>query len=113
MRLAIHLLEGFPVNHYQLAGRDVTTGWNPATNDVNGLNAFQMRPVEVAAQAGDVQEFLAIVNDPSFDPNGARPFYFAEVGLGCGGMDSDKRYAQLLPELAAYRERFFKPVALR
>lgn len=97
-------------NQYQLAGRDVTTGWNAATNDINGLNAFQMRPVEVAAQAGDVKEFRAIVNDPSFDPSGARPFYFAEVGLGCGGTDSDKRYEQLLPELAAYRERFLKPV---
>lgn len=94
------------MNRYQLADRGQTTGWHEADNDVNGLNEFRMRPVEVAAQAGNVEEFRAIMNHPSFEPTGARPFYFAEVGLGSGGTDADKRYRQLRPQLDAYRERF-------
>jgi len=94
------------VNLYQLADRGQTTGWNEATNDVNGVNDFRMRPIEVAAQAGNVEEFRAIMNHPAFDPAGARPFFFAEVGLGSGGVDADKRYRQLRPQLDAFRSRF-------
>lgn len=94
------------MNSYQLADRDQTTGWDAAANDVNGINTFRMRPIEVAAQAGDVVEFNAIMNHPSFNPADARPFYFAEVGLGSGGFDAEKRHATLRPQLAMYRERF-------
>ncbi|WP_321817868.1 MULTISPECIES: hypothetical protein [unclassified Paraburkholderia] len=94
------------MNTYQLADRDQTTGWDAANNDVNGVNTFRMRPIEVAAQAGDVAEFESIMNDPAFNPQGARPFFFAEVLRGSGGYDADKRYAGLRPQLAIYRERF-------
>ena len=94
------------MNSYQLADRDQTTGWDAAANDVNGVNAFRMRPIEVAAQAGDAVEFHSIMNHPSFDPVGARPFFFADVGRGSGGFDAEKRFASLRTELAIYRERF-------
>lgn len=97
------------MNRNQLADRGETSGWNEANNDINGLNDFRMRPIEVAAQAGNVDEFRAIMNHPSFDPTGARPFYFAEVGLGSGGTDADKRYRQLRPVLDVYRARFVSP----
>lgn len=43
------------MNTYQLAGHRKTTGWISHENDVNGVNLYGMRPVEVAAQAGDVK----------------------------------------------------------
>jgi hypothetical protein len=94
------------MNSYELAWRDQTTGWDAEKNDVNGVNAYGMRPIEVAAQAGDVAEFRAIVNDPKFDPSGARPCFFADVGRNFGAYDAEKRYAALVPELDAYRNRF-------
>ena len=96
------------MNTYQLADRAKTTGWDEARNDVNGLNDFRMRPIEVAAQAANVDEFRAIMNHPSFDPNGARPFYFAEVGRGSGDFDAENRYRDLRPLLDDFRERFVK-----
>lgn len=67
------------MNTYQLAGHRETTGWIPKENDVNGVNAFGMRPVEVAAQAGDLKEFREIISHPDFDPRGARVRYFANL----------------------------------
>jgi hypothetical protein len=64
-----------------------------------------MRPVEVAAQAGNLEEFVAIVSDPAFDPTGARPHYFAEVGRLSDGY-GDATFARLKLALAAYKARF-------
>jgi hypothetical protein len=94
------------MNPYALDFLFRTTKWDATKNDVNGLNEFKMRPIEVAAKAGDIDEFRAIVNDPSFNPAGARPFFFADVGRNFGGLNAEKRYAALLPELADYRKRF-------
>ncbi|MGF6440533.1 hypothetical protein [Paraburkholderia youngii] len=95
------------MNTYQLAARGETTVWNPATNDVNGVNAFGMRPIEVAAQAGNVGEFVSIMNNPGFNPVGARPAFFVEVGLGSGGFESEtQRVKALRLQLAEYRSRF-------
>lgn len=55
-------------NSYQLHSAGQTTGWNPLQNDVNGKNTFNMTPAQVAVQAGDVDEFRQIVNDPHFQP---------------------------------------------
>jgi len=94
------------MNTYQLSTRGRTTGWNPACNDVNTRNAFQMLPIEVAAQAGDVDEFRAIMNDPAFDPIGARPRFFAEVGRNDPDDEANVRYQRLAPLLDEYRRRF-------
>jgi hypothetical protein len=94
------------MNSYELVWRDRTTGWDATKNDINGLNAYNMRPIEVAAQAGDIEEFRAIVNDPAFNAAGARPFFFADVGRKFGGFNAEQRYAALVPELAAFRKRF-------
>ena len=67
------------MNTYQLAGHREKTGWILKENDVNGVNAFGMRPVEVAAQAGDLKEFREIISHPDFDPRGARVRYFANL----------------------------------
>ncbi|WP_248324032.1 MULTISPECIES: hypothetical protein [unclassified Caballeronia] len=68
------------MNHYQLIAHGQTSGWNPSANEVNGKNFYGMLPVEVAAQAGDVDEFEAIVSHPEFNASGARPHRFAAVG---------------------------------
>ena len=95
------------MNTYQLAAHGATTVWNAANNDVNGLNAFGMRPIEVAAQAGNVGEFMSIMNDPSFNPAGTRPAFFAEVGLGsCGFVAETLRFKALRPHLDEFRRRY-------
>ncbi|MGF6637157.1 hypothetical protein [Paraburkholderia tuberum] len=93
------------MNGYELITHGRTSGWNPETDAVNAVNFYGMRPVEVAAQAGDVREFAAIVAHPDFDPTGARPHYFADVGRLSDG-DGDARFARLRPELDAYKSRF-------
>jgi hypothetical protein len=89
------------INTYEVAFRDQTTGWNVASNDINGVNQYKMRPIEVAAQAGDVAEFCAIMKHPSFNASGARPRYFAEIGRVSRGERRDERYLALVPHLKA------------
>lgn len=55
------------MNTYELAASLQTTGWN-SQQDVNGKNSYGMTPAQVAAQAGDVEEFRAITTDAKFDP---------------------------------------------
>ncbi len=93
------------MNGYELVTHGRTSGWKPEIDAVNAVNFYGMRPVEVAAQAGDVREFTAIVAHPDFDPIGARPLFFAEVGRLSDGY-GDARFARLRPELDAYRSRF-------
>ncbi|NUY06215.1 hypothetical protein [Paraburkholderia youngii] len=93
------------MNSYELITHDRTSGWNPQSDAVNAVNLYGMRPAEVAAQAGDVREFAAIVAHPDFDPSGARPLFFAEVGRLSDGY-GDARFARLRPELDAYKARF-------
>jgi hypothetical protein len=59
------------MNVYQLVAHGQTNRWNPACNGVNTRNGCQMLPIEVAAQAGDIAEFRAIMDNPAFDPIGA------------------------------------------
>ncbi|MGU7775660.1 hypothetical protein ACV229_36595 [Burkholderia sp. MR1-5-21] len=94
------------MNTYQLVAHGQTNGWNATCNDVNIRNEFRMLPIEVAAQAGDVEEFRAIMNHPTFDPIGARPRYFAEVGRNGTDYDAEARYRLLTPLLDEYRRRF-------
>jgi len=94
------------MNNYELAGHGSTTGWNSRTNDVNGENFYKMRPIEVAAQAGNLAEFRAIMLDTAFVPTGARVQHFANIGRITGGIQAEERYARLLPDLALYKERF-------
>lgn len=94
------------MNLYQLVAHGQTNGWNPACNEVNIRNSFQMLPIEVAAQAGDVAEFRAIMDNPAFDPIGARPRFFAEVGRRGTDYDAEARYLRLAPLLEEYRRRF-------
>jgi hypothetical protein len=97
----------FPkMNGYELAGHGSTTGWNSKTNEVNGENFYKMKPIEVAAQAGDAVEFRAIMLDIAFEPTGARVHHFAHIGRLTGGIYAEERYARLLPELALYEQRF-------
>ncbi|WP_321935585.1 hypothetical protein [Paraburkholderia sp. J8-2] len=94
-------------NLYSLTGHRTTSGWNPNENDVNGVNSFEMRPVEVAAQAGNVEEFLAIVSDPTFEFRGTRIRYFASILRNYRGGDTDDKaaYARLLPHIVALENR--------
>lgn len=86
------------MNTYELAGHRKTTGWIPKENDVNGVNSYGMRPVEVAAQAGDLKEFREIISHPDFDPRGARVRYFANVLRDYRHESEDvAAYNQLLP----------------
>jgi hypothetical protein len=55
------------MNTYELAAKLQTTGWN-SQQDVNGRNFYGMTPAQVAAQAGNVEEFRAITSDATFDP---------------------------------------------
>jgi hypothetical protein len=56
------------MNHnYQLATSLKTTGWNPSF-DVNAKNDYGMTPTEVALQAGNLSEFVAITSHPEFQP---------------------------------------------
>jgi len=90
------------INTYELAHRDQTSGWDLARNDINGVNLYKMRPIEVAAQAGDVAEFCAIMKHPSFVASGARPHFFADVGRAHRGEHRDERYLALLPHLKSF-----------
>jgi hypothetical protein len=93
------------MNTYQLAGHRKTTGWIPQENDVNGVNSYGMRPVEVAAQAGDLKEFREIIAHPDFDPKGARVRYFANVLRDYRGEREDVlAYYQLLPLVATVEQ---------
>lgn len=56
------------LNTYQLSHACETTGWDSSRNDVNGTNFFNMTPAQVAIQAGNVDEFRAIVSHPQFEP---------------------------------------------
>jgi len=94
------------MNQYELAGHGSTTGWNAKTNDVNGMNFYKMRPIEVAAQARNCAEFRAIMLDPAFESTGARVHHFADLGRLTGGIHAEERYARLVPELALYEQRF-------
>ncbi|WP_321816984.1 MULTISPECIES: hypothetical protein [unclassified Paraburkholderia] len=93
-------------NVYQLVDHLKTSGWNPSENDVNGVNSFGMRPVDVAAQAGNVDEFLAIVSHPRFEIRGTRIRYFASMLRDYRG-DADDRaaYARLLPHIVTLENR--------
>ncbi|MBN3776597.1 hypothetical protein G3O06_03330 [Burkholderia sp. Ac-20345] len=92
------------MNTYQLIAHGQTSGWDAARNDVNTRNEYQMLPIEVAAQAGNVDEFRDIMNAPEFDPIGARPRFFAEVGRR--SYDEEARYTALQSALDEYRVRF-------
>ena len=93
------------MNTYELIANGQTSGWNPATNAVNAKNFYGMRPVEVAAQAGNIGEFVAIVEHPEFDPTGTRPFFFAEVGRLSDGY-GDARFARFKAAISGYTARF-------
>lgn len=89
------------VNSYQMAWRGETTGWTPEANDVNGVNLYGMRPLDVAAQAGNSSEFEAILRHPDFDPTiNTRARYFAQVGRDMGDDGATQRYKNLQPLLA-------------
>lgn len=93
------------MNTYQLADHRKTTGWIPQVNDVNGVNFYGMRPVEVAAQAGDLKEFREIIAHPDFDPKGVRVRYFANVLRDYRGEHEDVvAYNQLLPFIEAVEQ---------
>lgn len=95
------------MNTYELIARGQTSGWNPAANSINAENVFGMRPVEVAAQAGNIDEFIAIVEHPEFDPTGTRPLFFAEVGrVSEGDNAGDARFARFKAAISGYTERF-------
>jgi hypothetical protein len=74
--------------------------------DVNAKNPYGMLPIEVAAQAGDVAEFRAIVDHPDFDPSQGRPHFFAKVGRDRDGYSNPERFAALDRELEAFDARF-------
>ncbi|WP_277184385.1 hypothetical protein [Caballeronia sp. BR00000012568055] len=59
----------------------------------------------MAAQAGNVDEFSAIVSHPAFNPVGARPHFFAEVGRLSDGV-GDANFAHMKLLLEACRVRF-------
>lgn len=100
------------MNTYELAGHRKTTGWIPKENDVNGVNFYGMRPVEVAAQAGDLKEFREIISHPDFDPRGARVRYFANVLRDYRYEPEDvAAFNQLLPLVATVEQMAVVKVA--
>ena len=100
------------LNPYCLADHRKTNGWSPSENDVNGVNSFGMKPVEVAAQAGNVEEFVAIVSDPKFDACGTRIRYFASILRDYrGDVDDRAAYDALLPHIVALESRQHAVVA--
>jgi len=107
---SILFLDNFPeafTNTYELIARGQTSGWNPAAYSVNAENGYGMRPVEIAAQAGNIDEFVAIVEHPEFDPTGTRPLFFAEVGrVSEGDGDGDARFARFKAAISGYTARF-------
>lgn len=54
------------MNTYQLTSQTTTSGWHSFL-DVNAQNEFNMTPAQVAVQAGNLEEFIAITTDPAFD----------------------------------------------
>jgi hypothetical protein len=74
-----------------------------------------MRPIEVAAQAANVEEFNAIRNHPDFDPAGAGPHFFANVGRTTrdGYANADAQYARIAEALRSYNAQFPYDEALK
>lgn len=59
-------------NTYQLLSKTQTNGWVAENNDINGLNEFNMSPIQVATQAGNLKEMVQILETPGFDPKSAK-----------------------------------------
>lgn len=57
-------MEG-PVLEYRLASLNSTTGWSALMNP-NVRDRLSMLPAEVAIQAGNLAEFIAIASHPKF-----------------------------------------------
>jgi hypothetical protein len=93
-------------NEYQLSSSCETTGWDPSIDDVNGLNAYKMRPIEVAAQAGNDVEFRAIMTHPDFDPKGCGPRFFLAVGSRYWEYFDPQRLVRMGEALKDYAQRF-------
>ena len=96
------------MREYALLDKDATTGWDATAFPVNARNSFGMRPIEVAAQAANVEEFNAIRSHPEFDPAGAGPHFFANVGRTTrdGYANADAQYARIAAALRSYNEQF-------
>jgi len=86
-------------NPYRNDGPGITTGWDAGKNDVNGLNVDGLRPIEVAAKALDLDEFLAIASHPDFNPLGVDPRRYADQSLNTDLADSQSRFAALVEPL--------------
>jgi len=94
------------VNQYELAARCETTGWNPLLDDVNGINEYGMRPIEVAAQAGDAGEFASIMNHPDYDSVLGRPRLFFGVGRSAWEHFDPSRLVRMQEVLEAHLTTF-------
>ncbi len=96
------------MSEYVLVKNDRTSGWNGAGQGVNSPNSFGMLPIEVAAQAGDSDEFREIWAHPEFDPAVGNPHRFAEVGRMIRDYQpgAEERYARLKLALRDYGMQF-------
>jgi hypothetical protein len=103
------------MREYALIDKDKTTGWDASAFEINARNSFGMRPIEVAAQAANVAEFDAIRNHPDFDPRGAGPEFFANVGRMTrdGYAGDDAVFARISRALWSYKEQFPYDEALK
>ncbi|MBC8641676.1 hypothetical protein IAG25_33155 [Caballeronia sp. EK] len=103
------------MREYALFDKDTTTGWDAQAFQINARNSFGMRPIEVAAQAANVEEFNAIRNHPDFDPAGAGPHFFADVGRTTrdGYANSEALYKPIAAALRSYNAQFPYDEALK
>ncbi|NIF40143.1 hypothetical protein F3J14_04345 [Burkholderia sp. Tr-862] len=93
---------------YCVADSDRTSGWAGSGQGVNEPNSYGMRPIEVAAQAADAEEFRMIFASPEFDPTLVNPFRFAEVGRMVRDYQhgAEERYAAIRKALSEFNDTF-------
>ncbi|WP_233890055.1 LPD7 domain-containing protein [Paraburkholderia flagellata] len=94
-------------NPYRMVQPGVTSSWDEAANDVNGRNADGLRPIEVAARALNVVEFLTIASQPDFNPADVDPRAQASLARDDDFPQAAERYDAFIEALETY-DRFVR-----
>ncbi|MEX4004140.1 LPD7 domain-containing protein [Paraburkholderia sp. EG285A] len=94
-------------NSYRVVEPGVTSAWDEAANDVNARNADGLRPIEVAARALNVVEFLTIASQPDFNAADVDPRAQASLARDDDLPDAAERYDAFLEALETY-DRFVR-----
>ncbi|MEX3845536.1 LPD7 domain-containing protein [Paraburkholderia sp. BR10882] len=94
-------------NSYRVVEPGITSAWDEAANDVNGRNGDGLRPIEVAARALNVVEFLTIASQPDFNAADVDPRAQASLARDDDLPDAAERYEAFLEALETY-DRFVR-----